>query len=71
MKAEEFISKFRKDAIRVVDDRSENIDFRFSRYFQHVGRLETLFLTNQISQARYRDLMAEWKQHWPTSGRAL
>ncbi len=68
MKAEEFLSEFRKNALEVVDNRSENLDFRFSRYFQHVGRLEALHMTNQISTDRYMVLMKEWKGHWPTTG---
>lgn len=69
MKAEEFLSEFRKNTLEIVDNRSENLDFRFSRFFQHIGRLEALYLTNQISADRYKVLITEWKRHWPTTGR--
>lgn len=51
--------------VKIVDDPTEDIDWRFCVFFRHVGRLEGLFMVNAISLDRYSELMVEWNQHWP------
>lgn len=69
MNAEEYLKEFRQHAIEVVDDEAENIDFRCHMYYQHIGRIEAVFVTNQITWKRYSELMDEWKTHWPFNTR--
>lgn len=65
MNTEEYIKHSYENEVKVIDDQSENIDWRYNVYFRHVGRLEALVMTDRISMDRYRELMTEWKKHWP------
>ena len=65
MKAETYLNRFRNEAAEVVDDPERDIDFRLCRFYQHVARIEACFLTEQITQKRYGELMDEWNRHWP------
>lgn len=65
MKAEEYLAKFREDALKVVDDENDKIDFRCHVYFQHMGRIEAVFMTEQIGWKRFHEIIDEWKKHWP------
>ena len=65
MEAEEYIKHRFEHEVKVVDDLTEDIDWRFCVYFRHVGRLEGLFMVSAISLDRYSELMVEWNQHWP------
>lgn len=65
MEAKAFLEKFREDALEVVDNKDLDIDFRTHVYFQHIGRIEAVYMTNQITTKELNSLMTEWKQHWP------
>ena len=65
MKAEEYIKHSFEHEVKVVDDQTEDIDWRFCVFFRHVGRLEGLFMVDAINLERYSELMAEWNKHWP------
>ena len=65
MEAEKYIKNSFEHEVKIVDDTTENIDWRFCVYFRHVGRLEGLFMVDAISMDRYGELMVEWNKHWP------
>ena len=65
MEAEAYLKQVRDQAAAITDDVTEDLDFRYNQYFQHLGRLEAVYMTGLIDTKRYFDLTGEWNKHWP------